>query len=316
VTRAALRRWLRQLAFDAPVLWTYNPHTADLAGTLGESCVVYECVDELTASRGLVRADVVRELEGRLVERADMVIVTHPNLYESKRALARNIRLIPNGAEIDHFARASDPSLAPSAEMTPLPKPIVGVVGTLQYWIDFELLRFLAERRPEWTFVLIGPVGRRRLARIDRVAGLPNVHVLGRRPYADLPSYMRAFDVCLNPYLLDETARNCSPLKLYEYLASGKPVVSVDMSEARQFAPLVGIGRTYDEVLARIEESLGPEATSAAAVRARMDAAAPHSWDRRFEAMDAALDDAVRARPGQASVSSSSSVFSAAARHE
>jgi glycosyltransferase involved in cell wall biosynthesis len=164
----------------------------------------------------------------------------------------------------------------------------VGFLGSVQYWIDFDLIRFLALARPAWSFVLIGPRGR--LARVEKIARLPNVHLLGARAYETLPSYLSGFDVCLNPYVLDEVARHCSPLKLYEYLASGKPVVSVDMPEARKFAEVIAIGGGYDEILRRLDAALARPDGDPAARRARLRAAAPHSWDRRFRDLEAALE--------------------------
>lgn len=311
--RRVLRGWLSRLGFERPVLWTYNPYSDGLVGRLGESCAVYECVDEFTASHGLIKADVVRKLEQRVLRAADLVIVTHESLLRSKQPHARSIELVPNAAEIDHFARASAADTPVADALTGFPRPVIGVVGTLQYWIDFDLIRYLAEKRPGWSFVLIGPRGR--LARADKVERLANVHLLGRRPYADLPSYVKGFDVCLNPYVLDDTASNCSPLKLYEYLASGKPVVSVDMPEARRFGSAVLIGNTYEDLLAQIERALDPAESGESAAGARMAAVAPHSWESRFQQMEAALWRVY----GQSRYSSEANTFSvpsAAARHE
>jgi len=310
--RRVLRRWMRRLGFERPVLWTYNPYSDGLVGRLGECCAVYECVDEFTASHGLVRPKVVGELERRVLAAVDWVIVTHQNLLRSKEPYARRIELIPNAAEVSHFGQAAEASTPLAADIEGLPRPVVGLIGTLQYWIDFDLIRYLAERRPHWSFVLIGPRGR--LARTDKVEGLRNVHLLGRRPYADLPSYVKGFDACLNPYVIDGTSENCSPLKLYEYLASGKPVVSVDMPEARRFEEHVGIGTTYEEVLAQLDRAVGPEGADPAAAAARRAAVASHSWEARFQQMEQVLHRARAA--GQANPSKTRSVPSAARRQE
>jgi len=291
---AVLRRWIKQLDFRRPVLWTYNPHSESLIGKLGEQLVVYECVDELSAAKGLVRGEVVQELERRLIKKADVVIVTHENLYQSKKHLAREIHLIPNGAEVDHFRKASLPDTPVAEEMRRIPHPVVGFLGSIQYWIDMDLLRFLALARPDWSFALIGPIGR--LARIDKIQHLPNVYLLGRKPYDDLPSYLKAFDACLNPYVLDETAMNCSPLKLYEYLATGKPVVSVDMPEARKFDGLISIGRNYPEVLQRLDEALKPEVVREEMIASRIGAVKEHSWDHRFAQLEKALEQHLESR--------------------
>jgi glycosyltransferase involved in cell wall biosynthesis len=311
--RRVLLSWLKGLNFKNHVLWTYNPYSDGLVGRLGESCAVYECVDEFSASHGLLRANVVQALERRVLAAVDMVIVTHENLLQSKKPYARAIELIPNAAEVDHFAHASSPETPVARDVSRLPRPVVGLIGTLQYWIDFDLIRYLAKKRPAWSFVLIGPRGR--LARTDKVEDCANVHLLGRRPYDDLPTYVKGFDVCLNPYVLDGTALNCSPLKLYEYLASGKPVVSVDMPEARRFGSAVLIGTTYDEILARLEEALDPVESGPAAAAARMSAVAPHSWEARFQQMEAVLWRACQ-RDRYESEAKTFSVPSAAARHE
>lgn len=285
--RRVLRQWLSRLGFSRPILWTYNPYSENLVGTLGERFAIYECVDELAASRGLVRREVVHAQEQRLLSKVRAAIVTHDNLYESKRHAVREIHCIPNGAEIEHLRRVvDDPALTVPEDIAGLPRPVIGFLGSVMYWLDFDLLRFLAVSRPEWSFALVGPVGR--LADLHKI-DLPNVHLLGRKPYEEVPAYVKGFDVCLNPYLMDETAHNCSPLKLYEYLASGRPVVSTDMHEARKFSDVVGIGTTHDEILARIEEALRPDASGPDAVARRLAVAAPHSWDARFASTEQVL---------------------------
>jgi len=282
-----LRYWMKVLRFHRPILWTYNPYSESLLGKLGEGLTVYDCVDELSASKGLVRSNIVEELERRLIKKVDVVIVTHENLYRSKKSLAREIHLISNAAEVDHFRKACVPDTPVAQEMRTIPRPIIGFLGSVQYWIDMDLLRFLAIAKPQWSFVLIGPKGR--LAQIKKIENLPNIYMLGKKQYEDLPSYLKAFDVCLNPYILDETAMNCSPLKLYEYLATGKPVVSVDMPEARKFNGLISIGHDYAEILRLLGEAIKPEATSQGRIAARIDAVKEHGWDNRFTQLEKTL---------------------------
>jgi glycosyltransferase involved in cell wall biosynthesis len=295
-----LRHWINGLGFQRPVLWTYNPYSESLLGRLGEKLAVYECVDELTAAKGLVRSEVVQELERRLLRKVDVVIVTHDNLYRSKKSLAQDIHLIPNGAEVEHFRKACLLDTPVAEEMRKIPRPIVGFLGTIQYWIDMDLLRFLALARPDWSFALIGPIGR--LAQIDKIQHLPNVYLFGRKPYGDLPSYLKAFDVCLNPYVLDETAMNCSPLKLYEYLATGKPVVSVDMPEARKFEGFVRIGQTYSNILDHLDQVINGEADAEALARCRIQAVEGQSWDDRFYQLEGIVGKCLEAckQPGRA----------------
>jgi glycosyltransferase involved in cell wall biosynthesis len=282
-----LRSWIRRLGFRNPVLWTYAPHTESFVGHLTEKLAIYDCVDEFAASRGMVRRQVVEELERRLLAKVSLAIVTHEALRRSKRRPGLPVHLIPNAAETDHFRLAAAPDTPAPPLLAAIPHPIVGFVGALEYWIDFDLLRFLALARPDWSIVLVGPVGR--LARISKIKALPNVHLLGRQPYAELPSFLKAFDVCLNPYVVDEVAANCSPLKLYEYLASGRPVVSVDMPAAGEFRGAVAIGRDYADLLGQIDEALATPDADGRLAAGRMLAAAPHSWDNRFRALESVL---------------------------
>jgi len=295
-----LRHWIKRLGFHRPVLWTYNPHSESLVGKVGERIAVYECVDELSAAKGLVRRDIVEELERRLIKGVDLVIVTHENLYRSKKSLAREIHLIPNGAEVEHFRKACLHDTPVADEMKSIPHPIVGFLGSIQYWIDFNLLRYLALEKPNWSFVLIGPIGR--LAQTSKIEKLPNVYMLGRKRYEDLPFYLKAFDVCLNPYVLDETAANCSPLKLYEYLATGKPVVSVDMPEARKFEGFVRIGRTYSNILDHLDQVINGEADPEDLARCRIQAVEGQSWDDRFYQLKGIVGKCLEAckHPGRA----------------
>lgn len=283
-----LKYWLKKLDFKEFVLWTYAPYSDGLAKRIGEKLTIYECVDEFSDSKGLVKPDVVRTLEKHLIEKADLVIVTHENLYKSKKSLAKNIYLIPNGAEVNHFKKSSLPETPIASEMEGITKPIIGFLGAIQYWIDLDLVRHIALSRPQWSIVLIGPVGR--LAKTKKIKNLGNIHLLGRIDYANLPSYIKAWDVCINPYVLDGTSQNCSPLKLYEYLAAGKPIVSVDMPEARKFDGLVGIGLDYEDFVEKIDQVLKCLPEDPSKVTSRIQAVEDYSWDKLFSKLERVVE--------------------------
>lgn len=283
----AVLRWvLGRLGWRDIILWTYTPHSAELVGQLGDKLTVYECVDEFSASQGLVHGPTISALERRLLAKVDQVIVTAPALLESKTPLAKRVALVSNGADVDHFARASAPDAPIPADLAAIPSPRLGFIGWIQYWVDFDLLAALARHNPAWQVVLVGPI--EPLARVDKVRGLPNVHFLGRKPYAQIPDYVAGFDVCLNPYVLDDVAEACSPIKLYEYMASGKPTVSVDMPDARQFDGLIPLTRTADGFVAAVEAALaaGPNGTGQ---HNRQQAARAHAWSARFEQVQALI---------------------------
>ena len=291
---APVLRWaLRRIGFKDIVLWACTPHAAGLVGRLGEQFMVYECVDEFSAARGLVRGETVVALERQLLRVADRVIVTHPSLLRSKTVRDRLPVLVPNGADINHFARAGAPGTQPAAAVAALPRPVVGFHGWIQYWIDFDLIAHSARKHPEWSFALIGPV--EPLARVDKVRGLTNVHFLGKQPYERMPEFLAGFDVCINPFVLGELADAVSPIKLYEYLASGKPVVSVDMPAAREFSDLIPLVRTPEQFVRALEDVLSraQNGTIVAEAAVRRQAAAGFSWDGRFQQVEEVLQAAL-----------------------
>lgn len=284
-----LRAQMRRLGFRRPIVWTYTPHSADFVGRLNERVAVYECVDDFTAAKGLVNAQVIGRLERRLIEAVDLLIVTAEALLRSKGQWAKQVRLVPNGVDAAHMAHAADPTLPVAKQLADVKHPVIGYLGGLQYWIDTPLLARIAKEHPDWTLVLVGPADL--LANRAPLEGLPNVVMTGRVPYAEVPDYVRAFDVCLNPYILDGVAEHCSPLKLYEYLATGKPIVSVDMPEARRFAGLIAIARDHDEFVRLVEQAV---ATDDGLAGRRMAEAQRHTWHSRFEDVSAALAEVLQ----------------------
>ena len=216
----------------------------------------------------------------------DQVIVTHAGLQKAKSGISRRLALIPNGADLRHFAIAVHQDTVPPKEVSELPKPVIGFHGWIQYWIDFDLIAYAANKRPDWSFVFIGPI--EPLARVSKVRGLSNVHFLGKMPYDNIPALISGFDVCINPFVIDKLSDTVSPIKLYEYLASGKPVVSVDMPAAREFADLISIVRTPVEFLAALEDQINQneKATVLHDVKARQKSVANYSWDARFQQVE------------------------------
>lgn len=275
-----LRHWIKLLGFNHAIFWTYTPYSDYFVGKIGEKLAVYDCVDEFSAGKGLIRPETIKKLEKDLIRKVNLVIVTHINLLQSKRKLAKNIVLLPNGVDVEHFKKVFLAETPINEEIKKIPRPIIGFLGNIQYWIDLELIRFLALARPDWSFVLIGPIGR--LTKIEKIKNLKNIYLLGRKEYQTLPPYIKALDVCINPYIINEVAQNCSPLKLYEYLASGKPIVSVDMPEARKFEGLVEIASDYKDFLEKLEKVLEGLPEDSSKVEARIKACQKHSWDSRF----------------------------------
>jgi len=271
--RWQLRRMLRKLGVERPITWFVVPHLAGVVGALGEQLSVYYCIDDY-ASLPDVDPVAVRAMDDELTRRAGLVFVASETLLEAKRRLNPESHLSPHGVDYHHFVRAQDPELAIPQDVAGLPRPIVGFFGLIERWIDLGLIAWLAEQRPGWTFLLIG-----RLAVPEAEAPRrPNIVYLGRRPYEALPAYGKVFAAALIPYHLTPQVLHANPLKLREYLAMGKPIVSVSTPEIDRFAAHVRIGRSREEMLAHLDAAvaggLAPEA-----LRAQTALASTMTWD-------------------------------------
>jgi glycosyltransferase involved in cell wall biosynthesis len=271
--RASLKLLLRRLGVRAPVTWFVVPHLAGVAGRLGERLSVYYCIDDY-ASLPDVDAEAVRAMDDDLTRRADLVFVASETLLAGKSRLNPETYVSPHGVDFAHFVRAQDPDLAIPDDIAALPRPIVGFFGLIERWIDLGLMEFLAERRPDWTFLMIG-----RLAIPEAEAPRrPNLVYLGRRPYESLPAYGKAFSAAIIPYHLTPQVLHANPIKLREYLAMGKPIVSVSTPEIDKFAAHVRIGRNREEMLAHLDAAVAA-GLAPAELQAQTALASTMTWD-------------------------------------
>jgi glycosyltransferase involved in cell wall biosynthesis len=287
VGSALVRRAMAHLGFSRTMSWFAVPHPAALAGTLGEAFVVYYCIDDYAALPD-VDAEVVAAMDASLARRADQVFVASPRLLPAKRGQNATAVHAPHGVDVALFNSVLDPDLPIADGARTLAHPVIGFYGLIEAWIDLDLIAFLAERRPAWTFLLVG-----RLA-VDpgRLRDLPNVRFAGPQPYASLPRWAKAFDVAIIPYRLTRQVINSNPLKLREYLATGKPVVSVSAPEIDRFAGVVRIATDPEAFLAAVEEALARD-TPADRAR-RLAAVAEMSWDARMHEVVGIVEERLR----------------------
>lgn len=272
--RMLVRRARRVLRAPRVLSWFVVPHPGFMAGTLGEERVIYYCIDDYAAHPG-VDAAVIGPADEALSRRADLLFVAPPALLEPKRALNPNTVYAPHGVDLDVFAAAAEPATAPAPAVADLPRPVVGYIGSLHEWIDVELIEHCARARPQWTFLLVGHAA----VDVSMLAALPNVRLAGPQPYPTLGRWARGFDACIIPYRLNRQVANANPLKLREYLATGKPVVSVRNPEIEKFDGLVRIADGHDGFLAALDAAVADRDPQAAA--ARRAAVADQTWDRR-----------------------------------
>jgi glycosyltransferase involved in cell wall biosynthesis len=247
-TLALLRRKLNMRKFQ---LWTFLPTSVQYVGQLGESLVVYYCTDEWSQFSYL-DGQKMAAMERRLCERADIVFATARSLVESKRAFNAETHLASHGVDHAHFATALSPATRVASDILALPKPVIGFIGLIQDWVDQDLIAYVAERHPEWSFVLVGKA----IVDVSRLARLPNVHLLGRRPYADLPAYCKGFTAGIIPFVLNELTRHVNPIKLREYLSAGVPVVTTPLPEVMPYAEHALIANEPREFLSALERAV------------------------------------------------------------
>lgn len=274
--RWSLRRACRKLGFRDPITWTFVPSSADVAGTLGERMVIYHCVDEFSKFTGTDESAILT-MERGLMAKADMVVVSSSRLLETKRAHNPNTFLVTHGVDVAHFRHACLPETIVPADCANLKGPIIGFFGLIADWVDLEVVRYLAEARPEWSFLLIGEVQTDTTA----LSQYDNVHILGRRSYESLAAYCKAFDVAILPFVVNELTVAANPLKLREYLAAGLPVVATPLPEVLKLSAFVRLAPTPREYLQQIEALLaegrrGPDP----AVSRLMER---ESWDEKVE---------------------------------
>lgn len=248
-----VKKAMGRLNFKRPLNMVFNPAAGLLAGKLGESELIYYCVDEYTAFTGASKG--LREIEERLFKQADLVIVSGEKLLENKKSYNKNTFLIRHGTDWRHFRKAVGESTKIPDEIASLPKPIIGFHGLLADWVDFELIRKTAEHFDHGSVVLIGKIAVDAEEKIKILDGIPNVHFLGRKPYAQLPAYCKGFDVALNPFAINELTLAANPLKVREYLAAGLMVVSTDIPEVRVLENCL-VGSDHEQFIAQIENAL------------------------------------------------------------
>ena len=271
---AVLRAQRRMKPFQ---LWSFLPSAVRYVGKLGEELLVYYITDEFSQFKHL-DGQKMAAMERELCERADIVFATARTLVERKKKFNPETHLASHGVDHALFASSLSESTPLAPEMAALPPgPVIGFVGLIEAWVDLALIDAIAARRPSWQIVLIGKSN----VDLSPLARHANVHVLGRRPYADLPRYCKAFTVGVIPFVINELTLNVNPIKLREYLSAGLSVVSSDIPEVRSYANRRDcfVAETHEGFIAALDQAVeidGPEIR-----RRRSDEMRGESWEHR-----------------------------------
>lgn len=273
----ATLRWLMwRERIQNPIAWFTIPHLCGVVSHLGEQLSVYYCTDDY-ATLPDVHEEVVRPMDEALTAKADLVFTTAESLRDRKLHLNPNTHLSPHGVDVGFFGKAQDERLSIPSDTAHLPGPVVGFFGLIEDWIDLELMDSLSRQRPQWTFLLIGRIAVPR----STLPRYPNVHFIGQRPYESLPAYGKQFDVAIIPFRRTEVILHANPLKLREYLAMGKPIVSISTPEIDKYADVVSIAHSSADFLAKLDSVLA-QPSSVESIRKRINRVAAESWDSRI----------------------------------
>jgi UDP-galactopyranose mutase len=294
--RRLLDELLRKRSITDPWLWYYTPQALPFSSHLRSGVIVYDCMDELSAFRGA--HPLLPMWERELLGRADLVFTGGFSLYEVKRQQHQAVHPLPSGVDLEHFRQARA-GLPEPADQFAIPHPRLGFYGVIDERLDLDLLGGLADARPDWQFVIVGPV-----VKVDPAA-LPhraNIHYLGGKTYDELPVYLAGWDVAILPFVRDESTRFISPTKTPEYLAAGRPVVStpiVDVVRHYGRSRAVGIAGTVREFVAATEHALALGAGETRWIDETDALLATSSWDDIWARMDALMTEhaALRAAP-------------------
>jgi UDP-galactopyranose mutase len=277
------------------LLWYYTPMALAFTRHLNPTAVVYDCMDDLSAFKNPPTA--LRALDAELMRRASLVLTGGQSLFEARRHLHHNIYPFPSSVDVNHFAQARLLDTDPP-DQARIPKPRLGFFGVIDERMDLALLEGIADARPDWQLVMIGPV-----VKIDP-ASLPqsdNIHFLGGKTYAELPHYVAGWNVALLPFARNEATRFISPTKTPEYMAAGKPVVSTSIRDVIRPYGQQGLVRIADDApgfvractAAMSENSVNRERQADAFLRQT-------SWDGTWSRIRVLLESASRPNPSHA----------------
>lgn len=276
-----IRKKMQEHGFEKPLLWVYSPVTVDAVDFIPHSGLVYDCVDRHSAYGGLMNPQQVDAMELELAAKTDQCFATADSLAERLSQAQPETAFIPNGANFERFVKAIDPQPLPE-DMKDIPHPIFGFVGALQSCIEYGFVQHAAKTHPDWHFVWIGK--EKPGVDLTELRSMPNCHFLGMKPNEKLPEYIAHFDACLNLFAKSDLSKDVSPLKFYEYLATGKPIVSTRQpDQVMQFENLIEIADTEEGFVQACESALAD--ANRQRTEARIEEGRKSSWDSRVAQM-------------------------------
>jgi glycosyltransferase involved in cell wall biosynthesis len=286
-----LKGILKSMGLDECILYIWRPEYGWMIGRLGESCLVYHMVDEYSFDPE--KDHPIQPDEQKLIEDSDLVVIHSQSLFEKKGHINANTHILPNGVDFERYRAAVEQMDSEPPELTLLSRPKIGYMGFIKRHLDLRLVIELATARPKWSFIMVGPV-RENHAEIREAVqclrNMPNVHFTGSVDAAELPRYVKSFDVAIMPYKNTFYTKYIYPLKLHEYLSVGLPVVSTPLRNLIEFKDLVSFAESRDQWIATIEQCI--RENDAAKAADRVAVASRNSWRGRVAALSIMIREA------------------------
>jgi glycosyltransferase involved in cell wall biosynthesis len=285
IVRRLFLRWvLQKLQISEPIVWVHHPRMIDLVNDIpSPRLLLYHVVDEYTAYPCVTpaRRRRIEEREKEMMAFVDAVIVVSKKLYEAKRPFNPNTYLVPNGVNYEAYTAAlADPYLPDDLRVIKTPR--LGYSGLIGDRLNLTVLKELAQQNPQWSLVLLGEVDvSQQIETWRAMRALPNVHYLGLVGISQVPHYVKGFQVGLIPYLQNRETEHVSPIKLYDYLAAGLPVASVDIPAVREFSQHIHLANGPHGFSQAVRTALADTAPERR--QARREVAAQNSWEARVE---------------------------------
>lgn len=214
-----------KMSIEKYLFWYYTPMSLSFSKGFHPQLVVYDCMDELSAFKFAPQS--LKDNEQELLKMADLVFTGGYSLYEAKKDLHPSIYAFPSSIDKEHFGKARSADIEP-ADQSGISQPKIGFYGVIDERLNIDLVGEMASRKPEWNFIIIGPVVKIDQATLPRFS---NIYYLGSKSYQELPSYLSGWNVAIIPFALNESTKYISPTKTPEYLSAGKPVVSTSIRD-------------------------------------------------------------------------------------
>jgi glycosyltransferase involved in cell wall biosynthesis len=278
------------LGISKPLLWLENVRAADMMSWFNSSLKLYHVSDLFDDDSYITNRQLQRQREKRICDESDLLICVSKELYDRKQSNRDNVFYAPHGVDFELFQQAAQKNQQPE-ELADIPRPIAGYFGTLTAYNDIELLLWCAQALPDVSFVLAGQITGGDYSQLKQ---MNNVHFLGRLPYEKIPQLCAFFDVCLLQWKMSEWIECCNPLKMFEYMASGKPIVSVPIKESMQYCDIISIAHNKEQFADAIRWELQNDTQERSCKR--IEIAREHSWDKHVDKISELIETAITAK--------------------